>query len=484
MTKSSTPKPTGYKTITAQVRTVTGTQLQEHASTGGSLNGTLVNTLTDALSPSLVQQEFGKDLATGNELKDSEQNESPEIERSDRLEEAGTILQDVDETITAADKSPRVQEELLRIEVAAHQQTRGDFARLEDWCKRLEDENTRLQTDVDDAGRENANIRRQLHNAEDKLTRFGTHADGRIHGLMNSIKGYRSMIEQLQKQVVDLNASISWYSQLGINFHVRLQKAETMLKPNNRVFAEYKRLMNDAAEYFPVPVDLGNKNGAVQGDFVRVEELDDYDHNEKKDSDWKNDGVPILDAHKVTCEQMSANEAGATQPGDGVPALDDNDDDDDVPSLGRRMRPGTANRVPISVFAARSGNTAKEPSPSLFGNLAQQAQRPPSPATSAFPISFGFSESSAKPEEKCETPAVQGPAHEVNASNTSVRNRNGRGGIERGRGRRGRATDRRKAPLRNDRDLPSGDGKASTNAGVHSTPPLTAFPVHYGFSEC
>lgn len=244
--------------------------------------------------------------------------------------------------------------------------------------------------------------------------------------------------------------------------------------------------MNDAAQYFSVPVDSENKNGDVHGNFVRVEEIDEDDHNEEKDSDWENGSVPKLETHKVTCDDMSANEAGATQAGDDVPALNDNDDDD-VPSPGRRMRPGTANRVPISVFAARSGNTTKKPSSTLFGNPAQQAQRPPSPATSAFPISFGFSESSTKPKKIYKTPAVQKPVQEptqkINASNTPARSRNGRGGIERARGRRGRGTDRTKAPLRIDSDSPSGDGMASINAGVDSPPPSTAFPVHYGFSE-
>ena len=171
---------------------MTGTQIQEHGSTDGSLNGTLVNTPTEALSPSLVQQDFGEGLATVHGLEDSERNESPKIERSARHEETENILQY--ETITAADRNPREQEQLLRIEVAAHQQTREDFAKFEDWCKRLEGENMRLQTDVEDAGREKTKIRRQLHNAEDKLTRFETHADGRIHGLMKSIKRYQSMI--------------------------------------------------------------------------------------------------------------------------------------------------------------------------------------------------------------------------------------------------------------------------------------------------
>ena len=470
-----------------------GAQGEEDASTDSSPSGTLVNTPTEAFSPASVQDQSGEDREAISGREGTEKEEcrttdlSPGAQKSGHstpLDEARDTLQDVGETIRAAEARLRAQEELLWAEVAAHQQTCEDFARLEDWCKRLEDENMRLQKNADDAGRENARIGRQLHITEDKLTRFQIHADNQVRGYMNSIK-------KLQEQVVGLNAGIAWYIQLGINFHGRLQKAEKLLKPYERVFVQYKHLMSDAAQYFSTPINAGNQKGGIPDDIIRVEEIHGDDHDMEEGNDRANGSISMLDIDEVTCDHTSANEAGATITKEDITAIndedDDDDDDDNYPRFGRPMRPGTANRVPISVFAARSRNTPKNPPSSLSENPCQQTRSNSSPQTPTFRTGFDFSKPSIKAEEKCETATVQeaaqGPAHHTKASNTSARTKRGKGGVERGRGHRSRGTNRGRVPLRGHGGSASGNGGDGTNSGTSSTPAATPFPMDFSFSE-
>ena len=456
-----------------------GAQRPENASTDGSLSGTLVNTPTESFSTASMQYQSGEDREASSGREDSEKKEcritdlSPGAQKSRHstpLDETRDTFQDVGETITAAKASLMAQEGLLGAEVAAHQQTLEDIARLEDWCKRLEDENMRLQTNVDDGGCENARIRRQLHNTEDTFTQFQIHADNQVREHMSSIK-------ILQEQVVGLNASVSWYMQLGINFYGRLQKAENLLKPYEGIFVQYKHLVNDAAQYFSTPINAGNEKGGVPDDVMRVEEIDQDEPSKEEGNDRANGGVPMLDLNKVTCH-TSANRAGATQAQGRATVLDDDDDDDDdFPRLYRPMRPGTANRVPISAFAARSGNTLKKPSSSLCENPTQQHRQNPNPGAPAFPIGFDFSNPSLKAEETATVQGpVQGPAHHTKASNTLPRTKHNKRGIERSRGRRNRGTNRGRAPL-------GGNGGESTNSKTSSIPAATPFSMDFGFSE-
>lgn len=456
-----------------------GAQRPENASTDGSLSGTLVNTPTEAFSPASMQYQSGEDREASSGREDTEKEEYrttnlwPGAQKSGHgtpLDENRDPLQDVGETITASEASLMAQEGLLWAEVAAHHQTREDYARLEDWCKHLEDENMRLQTNVDDAWRENARIGRQLHNTEDKFTQFQIHAG-------NQVRGYMSSIKKLQEQVVGLNASISWFIQLGINFYGRLQKAENLLRPYERVFVQYKHLVSDAAQYFSTPINAGNQKGGVPDDVMRVEEIDEDDHNMEEGNDRANVSVHMLEINKVTCEHTSANRAGATKAQGDATALDDDDDDDDdfdFPRLDRPMRPGTANRVPVSVFAARSGKTLKKPSSSFCENHTQQTRQNPSTGAPGFPTGFDFSSPLFKAEETATVQGpVQGPAHHTKASNTSARTKHEKRGIERGWGRQIRGTNRRRAPLR-------GNGGESTNSGTSSATPLS---MNFGFSE-
>lgn len=465
--------------------------------------GTLVNTPAGALLPPMMQQEYGEEAVQlrGDQQKvarfsmrtiylinealnqamfqrpqehpttiDASESSERDESRSkgllaaaqDRgdgapLEETGSVLQDIGENVAAAEASPMVPEELLKAEENAHQQTRANLARLEDWCKRLEVENAELQTQVEGVGRENAIIQRQLHDAEDESTGFQkrlSDSQHQIHELTSSNEIYISTTEELQNQVAGLNADLSWYSQLGTEFFVRLQNAEKFLRPCDGVFDEYQRLMGDAAHYFtklgprePDTDSLGEER------FVEVVE---ENHNEEQENAPESKGVPMLGKHKVTWDHTLAN-GGDTMQADTfqVNEMDSTLEDDDAPYPGHPMRPGTKSRPPISVFENGSADTREGSSSSLFENLGQKLGHAPSPAAPAFPISFDFLGSSFNCGEKWETPAVQQPswkpihepakepAHNQKASNTSARRRHGKGGTERSRGCSGRGTNLR-----------------------------------------
>lgn len=391
-------------------------------------------------------------------------------------------------SIEAAEAIPMVQEDLLRTEKASHQETREELARLEHMCQQLQAENTWLQAHNDDVGRENASIRTQyllvedasrtqLSNAEGRIyeiTRELSNAQGQIHELTNTIQEYLWMIADLQEQVVDLNTDVTWYFQLGINVYVRLRKVEKLLHPFDKVFAGYKRLMSDAAQYYSTPIHAGAENRDVHDDAARFEEVSNDNHSEENENDQGDEIVPYLEKNKVACDRTSASKSDAIQAEEDVMTLDEEDfmrlvgeDDmdlghDDYPCPSRPMRPGTANRIPVSIFATMSRDTAKKPSSSLFEELAQQA---PSPAASGFPISFGFSEPSVKSGERREPTTVREPVqdpvhepvqetvgepvHDIKDSSASHHDISGRG-----------------------------NGAASTNTGAGPSPAATAFPEH------
>ena len=274
-------------------------------------------------------------------------------------------------------------------------------------------------------------------------------AAGRIQDLMASIEVHRSLMVGLQNHAVKLTAEISRYVQLGTDFYVRLQRVGEPLDPSDEVFGEYQRLVNDAARYFPIPAEAGAENELVDDDVVRVEEINDDDHDEGEEINKENNGFPTLD-------------------------------DDEVPRPNRPMRSGTADRVPISVFATNYGDESINQSSSLFGDSAQQAS---SSATTASPTRFRFAETSVKPREKCETTAAKEPSPNVKASRSSARNRSGRGGIEPGHGSRRHGTNRARGPPCSGRNVSVNEAVGNSDNDVDASPAATAFPINFGFSE-
>lgn len=477
-----------------------------------------------ALNQNGYQKTYGNSAAVvGLEKKEQEESggmePTPEVQNSGDSVSFQCNVQNGVENTAAAEVSTMEQEDLLRAEQAAHQEIREALSRLDEWCNLVEDENTRFREQIEDTQRETRRMQRQLHNAEDESTRIQTRlsgAEGQIQDLVNSTKLYLSTIERLQAQVVNLNANVSRYTQLGTNFYGRLQNAEKFMNPEDGLFAAYKRLMSDAARYFCTPASAGGqdcRNGYVHDDDVRFEELDETDDNEEdgssQESDQENDqeniqennqendqeiyeendGAYMLGKSMVTRDHMPAGKVNAIHSDDDIAPMDD--DDSTYPH--RPMRPGTANRVPRSVFAARSGHAARSPSSSVSEDSAQQGRQASEEAAPAFAIDFNFSASSEKSEQKSETTAVTEPVQEpaepakepeynAKASNTSV---HGRRGIERGWAQSGRGTTRVKMPLRASRGTRSGNGRKGTNAGAISSPASasTAFPINYGFAE-
>ena len=523
---------------------------------------TLVDTPSGSLFPSVPQQEYGEELnqdeidlpkvtpfsmetmalvnaalnqighkqTYGNSaaivgLEKKEQEESRGIEptlevlSSDDSVPIECNVQNSVENTAAAEASTMEQDDLLRAEQAAHQETRESLSRLDDWCDLVEGENTRFREQIEDTQRENGWIQRQLQDAEDESTGFQTRlagAEGQIRELVNSTDLYLSTIERLQARVVELNVNVSRYTQLGTSFFVRLQNAEKFMNPGDGLYAEYKHLMGDAARYFSMPASAGDQdcsNGYVPDD-MRVEELDESDdseeHGSSQDSDQENDqkydqendqerdegihqendGAYMLGKGKITRHHMPASAVDAVHAEEDITPMDD----DDTTHPHRPMRPGTANRVPLSVFAARSGHAAWSPSSSASEDSAHQGQQATEEAASAFTIDYNFSKSAVKSEENFEITAVTEPVQEpagpieeseynAKASNTSDNGRHGRGGVEPGWGHSGRRTTRAKMPLRASRGTLSGNGMKGTNIGDSSSPAPTAFPIDYGFTE-
>ena len=420
-------------------------------------------------------QRADEEHAVSNRLEYGEQKESRSTDRlpeghsprqSVPIDESRNAYQDLSEVIAAVEANPMVQQESVRTEEVSHQQTREELAELDEWCNDLEDENARLHTQVIDTERENESLQRQLSDAE-----------RRIHKLTSSSI---ATIEILHRQVFALDTEISSYVRLGVSCYVRLQKIESLLNPFDRIYAEYQRLMIDAARQFTalVPHDIGTEPFG-EGRVVEVDE-DDHDVEEGGgDDEYDDSGMPVLGIHGFTCD---FTEAGAGSAEDDFAALDDDDDDDcdDSPYPHRPMRPGAASRTPISAFAAMSGDMPQKASSSPFKSPAQPAQQAPSPAAPAFPIDFGFLKPSVKPEGKNETTAVQDSvqrsvqdsAYDAAASSTSRSRTYGK----RGQGRPGCGTTRAKVSLHGGRG-------PSANAGFGSPPAATAFSVNYKFSE-
>lgn len=389
---------------------------------------TLVDSPSESLSRSLPQPEYGED------------------------------------STATAESSAIQQADLLGAEEATHWETREELSRLDGWCSHSEDENTQFQVRIEKLERENARMQRQLNDADDESTASQTKlsdAQGRIQELMDSIRVYVAVVQGLNAQVVGLNADISSYVQLGTDLYTRLQNAEAFVNPHDRIFAEYRPLMNDAERYFRVPTNGADQNpGNGSGDVVRIQELDEIDDNEQdasgnehdqdndqengQESDRKNDGAPTLGDGKVTCDNVpdhsynsssinrsSCSKSSPVSRFSGVepaaspsnPAFLPHDnpftpavkpvtspafktksgpqtsyltaehraillhnarngsadrypitareadaiqaeelEDDDTIFSRRPMRPGTANRVPISAFAATSGRAPRSPS--------------------------------------------------------------------------------------------------------------------------
>lgn len=414
----------------------------------------------------VVFQRVQKELAPTNGLGNIEQEETRNTDflpgamdsgHHTPLEEIDSTIPDASENIAATLASLTAQEQLLRAEEAAHQQTREELARLEIWCESLEYENSGLRTRVDHAERENAGLQIQVQDAEDQrrgLFMEISDAERRATDLLNSNELYISMITDLRNRVLDLEANISGYIQLGIHFFARLQKAEKLLNPCDRVFAEFKRLLSDAAQYFNPPVGAGERNGDFHDDVARVEEIDEDDHEEEGHNDQEDDTTLELLTNVISSSHPSTKNAAASPAEDS----DTPPDDEAVPGPSRPMRPGTAKRTPLSAFAAKFENSSENPSLSRFENSAQQSLQAPSTATSAISIDFGFSEASAKSEEEeSEMDAlpevVQESKYTPKVSKTSARKRDRRGGND-GRGSQGRGT---KGALRGGRVTPWGN---------------------------
>ena len=351
-------------------------------------------------------------------------------------------LQSICKPHTAATPSQIVHPDSQpRTELAAHRLTRDELAKTKLWCKSLEEENTNLLTQLDEARRERTLLQRRLDDASDANLNLDialSDAGERIRALSYENELYVSEIERLRNEIADLSADVNCYRQIGTVFYTRLKKAEEVLRPSDRVFAEYQRLMRDVARFSPMGVEAREEGANLYDDVARFEEISDADRTE---GDWNNQNVNdsrVMGSNHIHHASTSTTSTSTTQ--EKAYTTTSQDDDDDSCPNRPRMRPGTAHRVPLSVFA--DGASAKEvprtPSSSLlFENL---TSRNPSSQPSTLPTKPRFSGQPSKDREKS---AVKEPSQNTPASKTSAdRSRSGRGGIEPGRRSRRNGRDR------------------------------------------
>ena len=278
-----------------------------------SSESTLVNTPTEALSPLKLQQENDE----GGPVQDQSSKEAKVASPggSNSVESLGTIR--------SSPTSPSgrwEQEDLLRTEEAAHQETRNKLARLE---------------------------------------------------------------------------------ALGMDFYSRLQDAGRLISPHDKVWAEYRDLMNAAAQHISTSPNARDEN-MDSHDASRFEELGEVEDGDGRETDQNDSEAPTFNTDMMGDHTLT-NEVDAIQAeGYGTTSDNDDDHDDEISRHDRPMRPGTASRLPMSFFRAQSQERFRQPSSSHLGGPqeSQEAREPVVPAPSS---SLPYPEVPVELEEELES---------------------------------------------------------------------------------
>ena len=363
-----------------------------------SSESTLVNTPTEALLPLRLQQEVGEEAHASGEQRRSEAAEAqntrpllgPNNGGNDGLFEAvGKVPQGTGEQVGAEQTGPMVQECLLRSEEAAHRETRSELARLEAWCDAMHDENAMLQTQLQTADEKAKKMRKELGAAEDEATNLQT----QLSDAENNIRGFKLCLPELQRKMVERER------QLGIDVYSRLQDVGRLISPHDRVWAEYKDLMNAMAQRFSIPPIASDENMNFYDDS-RFEELGEVEDGDGKERAQNESGAPRFNADMMGDDTMTDEEDAIQAEGYGTAS--DDDDDDDISRHGRPMRPGTASRLSMSFFTAKSEERPGQPS---FSHLEgpQEVQEECEPALPTPSTSHLYQKATVDLEEELES---------------------------------------------------------------------------------
>ena len=350
-----------------------------------SSESTLVNTPTEARPPMMLQQENGEGGPSQSQSFEDAKVATPG--GSNSVESLGTIR--------SSPTSPFGlcrQEDLLRTEEAAHQETRNKLARLEAWCEGLCDENTALQTQLQNADDETKKIRKELADAEDEETNLRT----QLSDAESNIREFKKLLPEIQR-MVERESSLR---QLGIDVYSRLQAVGRLISPHDRVWAEYIDLMNAVAQRsstFPNARD----ESMDSHDASRIEELGEVEDGDGRERGQNETGAPAFNTDMMGDNALT-NEVDAVQAeGYGTVSDDEDNDDDDFSRHGCPMRPGTASRLSMSTFTAQFEERPGQPSSSP--QEAQEVQEACEPALSAPSPSHPYPEAPADLEGELES---------------------------------------------------------------------------------
>ena len=362
---------------------------------------TLVNTPTEALSPLMLQQERGEEAYASSEQRRSDEAETRTTRPllglnnggNDGLFEEMKVPQGTGEQVVTEETGPMVQEDLLRSEEAAHQETRNKLARLEAWCDGVHDENTTLQMQLQNADFEIKRIRKELGDAEDENTKLQT----QLSAAESRIRGFEDSLLELQRTRVERESSLH---QLGMDFYSRFQNAGRLISPHDRVWTEYKNLMNAAAQHFLSSPSAEDEKMNSHYNVSRFEELSDVEDGDGRERSLNEYRTPTLDTNMVIGGNILTKKEAAVQAERNGTAPDDGDDDDEISRHDRPTRRGTASRPSVLFFTAQSEERSGQPS---FSHLddPQEAQEAVEPVVPSPSSSHPYPEVPGDLEEKC-----------------------------------------------------------------------------------
>lgn len=246
----------------------------------------------------------------------------------------------------------------------------------------------------DEADCEIKRIRKELGDAEDENTKLHTQlsaAESRIRGLENSLL-------ELQRTRVERESSLH---QLGMDFYSRFRNVGRLISPHGRVWAEYKNLMNAAAQHLSISPSAEHEKMNSHDNVSRFEELSDVEASDGREKSRNEYRAPTLDTNMVMGGNVLTKKEVAIQAERNGTAPDDGDDDDEISRHDRPTRPGTASRPSVRFFTAQSEEISGKPS---FSHLEgpQEAQEVVEPFVPSPSSSHSYPEVPVDLEEKCE----------------------------------------------------------------------------------
>ena len=405
------------------------------------------------------------------------------------------LEEDVQQSIPALEALREGQEEALKRETVAHQQTRAELDRLILWCDHLTDENEKFQTVIANAEREHARLQRELQSVGDVNVGLQVSLDQakeRNKGLTNS---YLSSTLGMQAESTNLKAENVWYKQAGAYFRYRVLEVGKSLYHPEKLTAEYQKLMREAANY----TSRSTTAAAYPNQFGEeaLIEIEGKDENESNDGTVSDDEDHDTEEADEEDEEKRSDERYIDLEDYESDEHDTSSDEEETPRMNRPMKPLRAKRVPLSTSIAITNDMSVKPSSSALSKRTEEAQQAPSPVSSTFstnpssgrpstPTQAYKESETSEEQEQAQEPGhepAQKRMHSTDFSNTSTHDRHERCGVQRVQGRPIRGTNVAKRPLRhNQRTTVGKNVRGGMSGDVDVSPSATAFSFDFGFA--